>query len=188
VDGVAVQGLFKLHFPPDLPPEIKIEQPGKGAVSLTNGNLTISARAYDPDGFLERVTVLLDGKVIATNSELSEINLQHQMVSPTGGIHSLAVIAEDSTGLVSTNEVIFTLVQTPPQPKLSIKSLADGWLALTHSPASGVRLQVSTDLQNWQDLSSNEAAEALAADGLTRTITLDHGRNEDKRFFRLVLQ
>lgn len=146
LDGNPVGDLFKLAFPAPLPPVAKFLWPTNGAeVRVSDVPELVSVHAFDPDGFLERVVLELDGQAVATNSAG---NVPIQVFLPPSGDHQLRVIATDEHGLTTAETVTFKTVEIVFPGSLTVNKTAAG-VVINYE---GARLQGSTDLQNWSDV------------------------------------
>ena len=105
----------------------------------------ISLHAFDPDGFLERVVLELDGQAVATNTDG---NVPIPVFLPRGGEHQLRVIATDDRGLTTTETITFQTVEVSFPGLLAVTKTAAGVVV----DYNGARQQGSVDLENWTDV------------------------------------
>jgi uncharacterized delta-60 repeat protein len=146
VDGSPVGDVFKLAFTAPVPPVAKFLWPTNGAeVPVSDVPELISLHAFDPDGFLERVVLELDGQAVATNTAG---NVPIPVFLPRGGEHQLRVIATDDRGLTTTETITFQTVEVSFPGLLAVTKTAAGVVV----DYNGARLQGSVDLENWTDV------------------------------------
>ena len=147
LDGRDVGGVFKLALPPSMPPVAQILWPTNGTeirVSDAIEPFVIRVRAFDPDGFLEKVVVDLDGVALSTNSAGNFV--VQQQGPPSFGEHRLTVTATDQTGFIASETVTFQVINVAQGP-IMLRRVGGEWVV----EYIGVRLQVSEDLRTWSD-------------------------------------
>jgi uncharacterized delta-60 repeat protein len=161
-NGTNSGALVKLNFAPDnLPPVVQINWPTNNAELLISDAIPqfqASARAYDPDGFIESMSLQVDGTNIQESAETRIDYLDHPLnVFPfAAGAHVVTVIAEDDRGLRTTNTVSYTVRSQPLPSSLSIRQMPDGSVAISGYSGS---LEQSDDLQTWTPVSAASPTE-----------------------------
>ncbi|HEX7860141.1 MAG TPA: Calx-beta domain-containing protein [Verrucomicrobiae bacterium] len=145
VDGVPVGNVFKLALPDVQPPVARFLWPTNGAeVRVSDVPDEIRMHVFDPDGYIERVVLELDGQPIATNSSG---NVPFFAFLPASGEHTLRVTATDASGLSTTETVTFRTATVVMEPSVIVQR-SGGEVLITYQAA---RLQESADLENWTD-------------------------------------
>jgi uncharacterized delta-60 repeat protein len=173
VNGMDVNGIFKLQPIPNEIPFTRFLWPTNGAEVVATGLVTtnlLQLQAWDPDGFLKQVVITLDGEPISTNSG-GVINLA---LSLTNGTHMLTAMAEDEVGNRNSTAVTFQVVEPPTDVSLSAE-LSEGVLHINLT--APMILESSDDLINW----------APVAEGAVQsTFTIDNTETNQHRFYRAV--
>ena len=145
VDGVPVGNVFKLALPDVQPPAAIFLWPTNGAeVRVTDVPNEVRMHVFDPDGYIERVVLELDGQPIATNSSG---NVAFPVFLPQSGEHQLSVTATDASGLTTTATVTFETTNVVMEPLVLVRR-DGGEIVITYQAA---RLQQSDDLEGWTD-------------------------------------
>jgi hypothetical protein len=165
VDGRTVGGLFKLHLPEDLPPVAQILFPTNGAHFVFGDGLPpfqISARAYDPDGFLKSATLILDGVTILQTNSVQIEYLDFPPTSPySEGTHRIDIVAEDMDGLRTTNGISYTARSIPFPGPLGLTKGPNNTISI--SGIWGI-LEESEDLRSWNAVPGTENPRIIVAD------------------------
>lgn len=122
-----LQVTYVIPLPDPTPPSVSISAPAAGA-SLT-GTVTVSAAASDNVGVVS-VQFTLDGVNLGGKDTTAPFSIAWDTTTATAGSHTLAAIAKDAAGNVTTSAgVTVTVVLPPPDvtvPSVSITAPAAG--------------------------------------------------------------
>ena len=140
--------LFTFRVPEALAPVVRILSPTNNAEivsSETEARVSLQVQAFDPDGFLERVVVAVDGEPVSTNTAG---NFTTELMIAAAGNHTLSVTAIDTAGQSTTESVSFNVGSAEMPPPVEI-TREGAEIVVNYT---GHRLQGSTDLHDWRDV------------------------------------
>jgi hypothetical protein len=173
--GPNAETIVRLRLAPEnRPPVIQIHWPTNGTEFRIGDGIPqfeLSARAYDPDGFVENLSVWLDGtNIVSSNAgQIDYRDHPRDVLAFSAGPHEVIVVAEDASGLRSTNSVTYNVTSFPFPFSLSIRKDSEGAIVISEINSS---LEESDDLRTWQPVTPSGESE--------HRITPDQ-----RRFYRL---
>lgn len=96
----------------DLPPVVQITSPATGANSTAGTDLTITAKATDPDDTIKSVTFSANHHLLGTGtvSTTDPTSFSFTWKSPEAGLYSLQAVATNSNGTKTTSTAVIVSV------------------------------------------------------------------------------
>ena len=106
--GVSERTRIRVNLPPNRPPVISFLRPDESISAKAGEDVRINAQAEDADGSVVGITVMLDGRLLA--SEASD-TISTVWTGGWAGTYSLSVEAVDDRGSIATSDVIRVTVE-----------------------------------------------------------------------------
>jgi uncharacterized delta-60 repeat protein len=163
VNGITVPGFARIFNTPDRVPVVEIVSPTNKANMPSGSELLVNVKAFDPDGFLSQVRLLLNGAPVSTNTAPP---YKFSLADLAEGAITLTAEAVDESGATTASSPITLTISKEDQP-LRIESPTirqDGKLHIVLTGQNGrtYRLETSEDLHGWDPVETRTAgAEAL---------------------------
>jgi uncharacterized delta-60 repeat protein len=180
IDGTPVPGFARILNRTNEPPVTEISSPLNNTSIGIGSGLTVHIRAFDPDGFLSQVTLLVNGSSAAT---LTSAPYDFELSNLAEGKVTLSAEATDLSGATTLSSpiVITVAAQSEPVTLNSPTIDADGKLRLSFTGRTGnsYRLETSEDLVLWTQAETRTPADSNVE------FSVDY-HEKTHRFYRVV--
>ena len=159
IHAPGMKGAIIVSGTASLPPTVSITNLSPGMVFAAPANVTIRATASDNDGSVTNVQFRIGSVAIGNATPAPYAATTNNLAA---GSYTLAAVASDNKGAMTTNSVAITVVTPVAVVLSSFQQLTPSIFRFTYTANAGLRylVQRSTDLTSaiWTPLNTNTAA------------------------------